>query len=94
MERYVCFTPKTELMHCNKRRTRVAMIYSITSSAIASRPGGKAKPSALAVLRLMKAGWVVDLSENGSDDRTVLRPSAPAGGPLIEGDAVELDDAK
>ena len=41
-----------------------------------------------------KTGWVVDLSENGSDDRTVLRPTAPAVGPVIEGAAVELDDAK
>jgi len=42
----------TGLMHCNKRRARVAMIYSITSSARASSIGGMVRPSALAVLRL------------------------------------------
>jgi hypothetical protein len=41
------------LMHRNKRRAWVAMIYSITSSARASSVGGTSRPSALAVLKLM-----------------------------------------
>ena len=41
------------LVHCSKRRARVAMIHSITSSARASNFGGTSRPSALAVLRLM-----------------------------------------
>jgi hypothetical protein len=44
---------KSRLMHCNKRRRGVAMIYSITSSARASSVGGTGRPSALAVVRFM-----------------------------------------
>jgi hypothetical protein len=44
--------PKKGLMHCSKRRLRVAMIYSITSSARASNVGGISMPSALAVFML------------------------------------------
>jgi hypothetical protein len=45
-------------MHRNKQRVRVAMIYSITSSARAS--SGTSRPSALAVLRLMISSTFVD----------------------------------
>src|SRR5260370_23293906 len=38
---------------CQKRPFALQQIYSITSSAMASTPGGISRPSALAVLRLM-----------------------------------------
>jgi len=44
----VCFGPQPDELHCSKN-----VAYSITSSAIASRFGGTARPSALAVLRLI-----------------------------------------
>ena len=46
--RDVCFVPKADILRCGKERR-----YSITSSAMATRPGGKVRPSAFAVLRLI-----------------------------------------
>jgi hypothetical protein len=45
---------RSGLMHCNKQR-----LYSITSSARASRVGGTVRPSTLAVLRLCASSYLV-----------------------------------
>ena len=46
-------------MHRNNRGARVAMYYSITSSARASSIGGTSRPSAFAVLRLITSSYLV-----------------------------------
>src|SRR6516225_286566 len=51
--RDVCFVPKADILRCGKERR-----YSITSSAMATRPGGKVRPSAFAVVRLMNSSLV------------------------------------
>jgi hypothetical protein len=45
--------------------------YSITSSAMASTPGGMVKPSALAVLRLTISSLMERGSSNSDQDSTV-----------------------
>jgi hypothetical protein len=42
-----------------KQRDELAAFHSITSSAIASKPGGNVKPSALAVFKLMTSSNLV-----------------------------------
>src|SRR6516164_10471211 len=64
-ERYLCITEKwvgecplcarNGLMHHSKKRP-----YSMTSSEIASTLAGMSKPSALAVLRLITSGYLID----------------------------------
>ena len=53
--RDVRFVPKADILRCGKERR-----YSITSSAIASTPGGIVRPSALAVFALMTNSNLVD----------------------------------
>ena len=47
-------------MHRNKQRARIAMIYSITSSARALNVGGNSKPSVFAVFRLITSSNLTD----------------------------------
>jgi hypothetical protein len=51
--------PISRHMQCSKGRSWVALVHSITSSAIASMPGGIVRPSALAVLRFITSSKVV-----------------------------------
>ena len=61
------------LVHCSKRRSRVAIIHSITSSAMASTPGGIVRPSALAVLRLTTSSNLVGCTTGKSAGFSPLR---------------------
>ncbi|MEH2569791.1 hypothetical protein V1289_009418 [Bradyrhizobium sp. AZCC 2289] len=56
------------LMHCNNKK-----LYSITSSAVASRVGGTASPSARAVLRLSTSSNLVDRITGKSPGFSPLR---------------------
>jgi hypothetical protein len=57
----VRFVPKADVLRCGEERR-----YSITSSAVASSLSGTAKPSALAVLRLMTSSNLVGCSTGNS----------------------------
>jgi len=60
------------LMHRNIRRARVAIVYSIVSSAIASNVGGTSNPRDNAVLRLIANSNFVGCSTGRSAGRTPL----------------------
>jgi hypothetical protein len=57
--------PRGDLSRCSNVREQ-SCVYSITSSAIASRFGGTSRPSALAVLRLMASSKSVGCSTGNS----------------------------
>jgi hypothetical protein len=50
------------------REQSQARAYSITSSAATSRPGGTARPSAFAVLRLIMVSYLVGACTGGRND--------------------------
>src|ERR1700730_12380421 len=64
------YLPKAAVSRCSKRS------YSITSSAMASKPGGKVRPSVFAVFRLITnsnlVGWMTGKSAGFSPLR--IRP--------------------
>ena len=61
------------LMHRNKRRARVVMIYSITSSAWASSDAGTSRPIAWAVARLTTNSNLVGCTTGRSAGLSPLR---------------------
>src|SRR5215471_12462051 len=61
LSRDVRFVPKADILHC-----RIERRYSITSSAIASTPGGMVRPSALAVFEFMTSSNLVGCSTGRS----------------------------
>ena len=70
---------------CDRRaaeqRDELAAVHSITSSAIASTPGGMVRPSALAVCRLMTSSNLVGCSTGRSPacaPRRILSTYSPA----------------
>src|SRR5712671_4762926 len=72
-------------MHRNKRCARVAMIYSIISSALASSDAGAARLSALAVLRFM----ALDLA--GSRTTPSYSPFSRPAPSVGEGDDFKIE---
>src|SRR5215831_6658668 len=67
--------PSRERPRCRaaEQRDELATLHSITSSAIASNPGGMVRPSALAVCRLMTNSNLVDCITGSSAGLTPLR---------------------
>jgi hypothetical protein len=55
------------------RKVRARNVYSITSSAPASSDGGTARPSALAILRLIASSYFVDACTGRSAGSSPLR---------------------
>jgi hypothetical protein len=51
-----------------REQSQQARAYSITSSAATSRPGGTARPSAFAVLRLIMVSYLVGACTGGRND--------------------------
>src|SRR5262249_23232486 len=56
-----------------EQRDELAALHSITSSAMASKPGGMVRPSALAVLRLITNSNLVDCNTGKSAGFAPLR---------------------
>src|SRR5215472_409160 len=69
--RDVRFVPKADIVRCGERRR-----YSMTSSAIASTPGGIVRASALAVLRLIASSSLVGCRTGRSATFVPLRTRA------------------
>src|SRR6516225_2085948 len=67
-DRHVRFVPKADILHCGRD-----WLYSITSSAIESKPDGTSMPSARAVWRLMTNSNLVDCSTGRSAALAPLR---------------------
>src|SRR5712691_6886320 len=63
---YVAFVPKPAVSSCSTCPVCGRQSYSITSSAVASRVGGTARPSILAVEALMTNSNLVDCTTGKS----------------------------
>ena len=59
VRRHFRFVPKAAVSRCSNQSVCRSQIYSITSSARASRVGGTSRPSAFAVLRLITSSYLV-----------------------------------
>jgi hypothetical protein len=64
----VRFVPKADILHCSRNWR-----YSITSSAMESKPDGTSMPSARAVCKLMTNSNLVDCSTGRSAGLAPLR---------------------
>jgi hypothetical protein len=72
--------PRREWPRCGRaaeQRDELAPLHSITSSAMASIPGGKLKPNALAVLRLITNSNLVGACTGRSAGFSPLRTYFP-----------------